>query len=67
MTTLAIIGFITVLLFVAMTGIATVQMMFASMWDSALIVLALFFGTLTIGALLLAWDLSPFTIVMKTI
>lgn len=67
MTTLAIIGFITVLLFAAMTGIATVQMMFASMWDSALIVLALFFGTLTIGALLLAWDLSPFTIVMKTI
>lgn len=67
MTTLAIIGFITVLLFAAMTAVITVQMMFASMWDSALIVLALFFGTLTIGALLLAWDLSPFTIVMKTI
>lgn len=67
MTTLAIIGFITILLFAVMTAVITVQMMFASMWDSALIVLALFFGTLTIGALLLAWDLSPFTIVMKTI
>ena len=67
MTTLAIIGFIAVLLFAVMTAVITVQMMFASMWDSALIVLALFFGTLTIGALLLAWDLSPFTIVMKTI
>lgn len=67
MTTLAIIGFIAILLFALMTGIVTIQMVFASTWDSALSVLALFFGTLTIGALLLAWDLSPFTIVMKTI
>ena len=67
MTALAIIGFITILLVAVVTAIITVQMMFASVWDSAASVLALFFGTLTIGALLLAWELSPFTIIMKTI
>lgn len=67
MTALAIIGFIAILLFAVMTAIITVQMMFAAMWDSAASVLALFLGTLTVGALLLAWDLSPFTIIMKTI
>jgi hypothetical protein len=67
MTTLAIIGFITILLFAVMTAVITVQMVFASMWNSDYSGLVLFFGALTIGALLLAWHLSPFTIIMKTI
>lgn len=67
MTTLAIIGFITILLFAAMTAYFTILMGYASMWDSVLSVVALFFGIITIGALVLAWHLSPFTIVMKTI
>ena len=67
MTALAIIGFIAVLLFAVVTAIITVQMVFASMWDSAYSGLVLFFAALTIGTLVLAWHLSPFSIIMKTI
>jgi len=67
MTILSIIGFIAILLFAVLTSILTVQMMVASMWDSALSVFALFFAALTVGTLVLAWHLSPFTIIMKTI
>lgn len=67
MTTLAIIGFITVCLVAVVTAIITVQLMVASMWDSAYSVLALFFAALTVGILVLAWHLSPFSIIMKTI
>lgn len=67
MTTLAIIGFIAILLFAVVTAFITVQMMVASIWDSALSVVAICFGVITVGALVLAWHLSPFTIIMKTI
>ena len=62
MTVLAIIGFITVCLFAVLTTVLTVQMMFATMWDSAYSVFALFFAVITVGVLYLAWHLSPFTI-----
>jgi hypothetical protein len=67
MTLLSIIGFITVLLFAVLTTVLTVQMTFASMWDSAYSVFALFFAVITVGVLYLAWHLSPFSFVIKTI
>jgi hypothetical protein len=67
MTLLAIIGFITICLFAVLTTVLTVQMMFAAMWDSAYSVFALFFGVITVGILMLAWHLSPFTITIGTL
>lgn len=67
MTTLASIGFIAILLFAVVTAIITVQMLFASRWDRAFTVFTRFFAALTIGTLVLAWHLSPFSIIMKTI
>ena len=67
MTILSIIGFITVLLFAVMTSILTFQMIIASIWDSAYSVFALFFAVITAAVLYLAWHLSPFSIIIKTI